>query len=128
MTWRGLTEWNRKILDLPPEVARTMEKSVAKSGDEFVALAKRNVKTDVEAPHLRDSIRVQPGLKAMSVKVLAGDETRDYAGPVEYGHMKGATHVRGQPFFWPAYRVIKKRHSRRMIRELKKTLQMIWSR
>ncbi|EJF91685.1 HK97-gp10 family putative phage morphogenesis protein [Bartonella tamiae] len=84
--------------------------------------------------NLKDSIRVEHGDTPLQYFVKAGgeattrqirngtDATYDYAAAVEYGTTKNDA----QPFFWPAYRLNKKKVRARIRRKISTEIRKAW--
>lgn len=114
---KGLKEMDRKYKALPAAVAKHVKAAMEKGADEIVALAKRLC--PVDSGDLRDSIGwtwgdAPSGSIAIAqsasfnnarITIYAGDGETYYAAWVEFG-----TKVQeASPFFFPAYRFLKKR-------------------
>lgn len=134
---QGLDRLKRKLKELP-KVAQTMIRdAMAKSADEIVAMMKNLA--PVDDGDLRDSIgwtwgkapkgsltlgHVKGGDGESTITIYAGNKEAFYARWVEFGTamheiggmFQGSIHpgTRAQPFFYPAYRALKKRSSRRI--------------
>jgi HK97 gp10 family phage protein len=139
MSVEGLAKLNRKLQRLPVEVRGALVKANSESADAMVALAKRLVPRKTGA--LERSIRKTTPLEGV-VTIRAGGpltttEVRkgsgvayDYASAVEFGtapHKLGGLFAGGrhpgtkaQPFFYPAYRALKKTARSKAARAIKK--------
>ncbi|MDO1559823.1 HK97 gp10 family phage protein [Brevundimonas sp. 2R-24] len=123
-TWKGLAEFQRRIDALPDHVRTAARQALEKSTDEAVSLIQRNVATHPDAPHIRDTVRAEPGRSDLSIDVVMGSEEAPYAAPLEFGHMApDGSHVPAQPVFYPAVKVVRKRHRSRIAREVRKALK-----
>lgn len=100
-------------LDSQADTLVTMMKAVAKHGP---------------TGHLAGSIRKQPGGKPTVVRVMAGGAATtvgsggkkyDYARAVEFG----TTKMPAQPFFFPTFRLMRKRMRSAMRRKISKTIK-----
>ena len=100
-------------LDAQATILVTMMKAVVKHGP---------------TGHLANSIRKQPGKTPTVVRVMAGgtattegrgSKSYDYARAVEFGTM----HVHAQPFFFPTFRLMRKRMRSSMRRKITKTIE-----
>lgn len=114
---------NRKLAALPAAVKVEIRPALEKSADEIAALARRLV--PVDSGDLRDSIGWTWGtaprgaislgtVKAgdLTITVYAGNSEAFYARWVEFGTVKTSA----QPFFYPAYRAMRKRAKSRIKR------------
>lgn len=103
-----------------PKAARVeVRKVLDKSADEMVALARGLVAVD--EGDLLNTIEKAPGKHELAVVVRAGGEATtvngyDHSVAVEHG----TANMVEQPFFWPAYRAIKKRAKGRATRAIRK--------
>jgi hypothetical protein len=99
---------------------------------------KQLAETSRDSGALIDSIVMTPGGQATppysqpggsmvvpenAVAVTAGNSEVRYPHLVEYGTVKAAA----QPFFWPAYRLLKKRLSNRIKRAVGKSVRENWT-
>lgn len=124
-----LESLRRRLKAIPAAVKSQIRDALDKSADEMVATMKRLAPVDEGA--LRESIRKEPGDHDLSVKVTAGGpmttkEVRkgsgaeyDYALGVEFGTSDTAA----QPFFWPSYRLGRKRVKARSKRAVTKAVK-----
>ena len=123
----------KKRLDaIPTGVKEAVQPALMRSGDEL--LARMNQLAPVRTGALRTSITVtpagektpaysQPGgsmtVPENAVAVTVGDTETRYAHLVEYG----TADTPAQPFFWPAYRLLKKRMANRIKRAISKAVR-----
>jgi HK97 gp10 family phage protein len=130
----------QKRLDaIPKEVIAAVRPALEKSGQELVATMKQLAEPSRDTGKLIDSITYttagnttppysQPGgsqvVPANSVMVTAGNTDVRYPHLVEYGTTKAPA----QPFFWPAYRLLKKRLQNRIKRSISKAVRENWGR
>lgn len=138
---QGLDRLKRKLtVTIPARVRERTRAAMEKGADEIVAMAKNLVPVDTGA--LRDSIGWTWGdapegamVLAQSVKTEAGERITIYAGNKqtlvgaraqfqlarlqEFGTHKMAP----RPFFYPAYRTLKRRVKSRINREMKKAIR-----
>ena len=128
---QGLDKLQKKIAALPDGIAKDIMPAREKGADELVAKAK-SIAPVSEALEdtpglLRDSIHREPGRNDLSVAVTvdAKDaEGRWFAKHVEYGHRTPeGVHVQAVPFFWPSYRVTKKKIRARVARSVTKAVK-----
>ena len=134
-----------KLRRTVPAVEEALETANRKSADEMVALAKRFV--PVKTGRLRDSIQATPpgqvppafaqGLDGPvppgAFMVTAGDSSARYPHVVEFGApphtagglFEGAQHpgAPAQPYFFPAFRITRRKHKGRVTRAISKALK-----
>lgn len=142
-TFRGKDALLAKLRASVPAVETAATEVSKQTADEMVGLARSFV--PVDTGKLRDSIHVEPGDRPASFRVKAGGPTTtrevrsgsgkpyDYSVGVEFGtsqHTNAGIFAgsdnpgaRRQPFFWPAYRLIRKRLRGRMSRALSKAIK-----
>lgn len=137
----------KKLSALHPALFEAVAESNRQAADEMADLAKSFV--PVKTGKLRDSIVVTgPGQQTPSYSqgggdmvpegayaVSAGNSATRYAHLVEFGtkgHINAGKFAmtenpgaKPQPFFWPAYRMIRKRHKGRVGRMIGKALKSI---
>lgn len=129
MTAEALARLQAKFAALPQNARTAIKAALDASGTELAEAAR--ALAPVRTGKLRDSIvstsggsatpsYSQPGgshvVPDYSVKVTAGNSDVRYAHLVEYG----TTDAPAQPFFWPAYRILKKRLRSRVSRAVGK--------
>jgi hypothetical protein len=125
---------------IPVAVKEAVVPALIQSGNELADRMKALV--PVETGDLRDSITVtppggttppfsQPGGSRVAaenqVLVTAGNEDVRYPALVEYGHRTpdgGA--VPAHPYFWPAFRLSRKRIANRTTRAVRKAVREKW--
>ena len=128
---QGIADLNKKVAAIPARVETRARAAMEKGADELVAMMKRLV--PVDDGDLRDSIgwtwgdapagsmvlgtvrQSGRGAGNMTVTVFAGDDKAYYSRWVEFGTRKMAA----QPFFFPAYRAVRKRVRARTARAIK---------
>lgn len=111
--------------------------ALKKSGEELARMQRTLAESSRDTGALIDSISVtlpgettppysQPGgsrvARQNEVIVTAGNSNVRYAHLVEYGTVK----AEAQPFFWPAFRLLKKRLQNRIKRAAKKAVKSAW--
>jgi HK97 gp10 family phage protein len=126
----------KRLAAIPKAVKEAVHPALIKSGEELAARMK--ALAPVDTGKLRDSIVAtppgqatppysQPGGSTVAgenqVLVTAGDTGVRYPHLVEYG----TTNAPAQPFFWPAYRLSKKRIQNRVKRAIGKAVRTEWS-
>lgn len=122
----------RKLAALPKAVKEEVRKGLAVSAAEIVDLQKRIV--PVDTGNLRASIGWEYGDQQrikysqgvggdheLSVRISAGDTFARHAHLIEFGTVK----MRAQPFFYPAYRLGKKRAKSRISRATNKAARKV---
>jgi HK97 gp10 family phage protein len=133
----SLESLNRRMAAIPKAVREAVTPALSKSGDELAGAMKTLAETSRETGALIDSIAVTPGgqttppysqpgasrvVPENAVAVTAGNSKVRYAHLVEYGTTKMAA----EPFFWPAYRLLKKRLQSRIKRSIGKAVRDGW--
>lgn len=137
-----------KLKAMAPEAAKQLGVEALRAGEEMATLARSYV--PVDKGDLRDSIVVTPGgqqtpaysqpggsqvVPEHAALVTAGNTKVRYPHLVEYGtrahtaggKFEGATipAVPARPYFWPAFRLIRKRMRARMTRALNKAVKQV---
>jgi HK97 gp10 family phage protein len=128
----------QKRLDaIPKAVIAAVQPALEKSGGELVDAMKALAEPSRDSGDLIDSIAMttggkttppysQPGgsqvVPANAVVVTVGNSKVRYPHLVEYG----TTKAHAQPFFWPAYRLLKRRLSNRIKRSISKAVRDGW--
>lgn len=120
---------------IPEKVREAVAPALEKSGTELVGTMRHLAPHDSGA--LERSIVMTPGGQSTpaysqpggsqvvpvgAVAVTAGNVDVRYPHLVEYG----TTETRAQPYFWPAYRLLKKRMTNRTKRALGKAVREGW--
>lgn len=110
----SLERLKKRLLALPRAAKKAAREAVFEEAFQLANLQRRVV--PVESGALRDSIRVEDGKHDLQAVVLAGGKTTtvaarsgqgkyDYANAVEFGNSES----KAQPFFFPSYRLKKKK-------------------
>jgi len=123
----------KKRLDaIPAKVKDAVQPALARSGEELVSHMRHLAPEDTGA--LKNSLAVtlpgqstppysQPGGSRVAaenqVLITAGNSEVRYPHLVEYG----TAHAHAQPFFWPSYRLSKKRLANRIKRAISKAVK-----
>ncbi|UXN61720.1 HK97-gp10 family putative phage morphogenesis protein [Phyllobacterium zundukense] len=122
----------RKVMSLPKAYLEATVPALEKSAEELADLQRRFAPEDTGA--LKNSIAVtgpkqatpaysQPGGSRVAaeneVLVTAGNSDVRYAHLVEYG----TAEAEAQAYFWPAYRILKKRIANRVNRASRKAIK-----
>ena len=135
-TVEGLEQLKARINALTPAVRDVMADAVAKGAQEMEAAAKLAAPVSEMEGHpgeLRDSVHIVDGQTPLLKRVIA--DARDpkgevYAGHVEFGHKtpKGNGHVPPAPFFYPTWRLLKKRIRSRITRSISTAVKQVANR
>lgn len=127
-----LERLRKRLEAIPKGVKDAVQPALLRSGDELSARMQQLAPHDTGA--LRDSIAVttagqmtpaysQPGgsmvVPENAVAVTVGNSEVRYAHLQEYG----TAHSPAHPFFWPSYRLLKKRISSRLKRAISKAVR-----
>ncbi|MEO9335960.1 HK97-gp10 family putative phage morphogenesis protein [Mesorhizobium sp. SB112] len=125
----------RRLEAIPKSVREAVEPSLVQSGEELADMMRRLAPE--EDGDLKDSIAVtapgqtspaysQPGgsrvAGELEVLVTAGNSDVRYPHLQEYG----TAHHEAQPFFWPAFRLLRKRLQNRTKRAVSKAVREGW--
>jgi HK97 gp10 family phage protein len=109
-----------------PKIVEALTDVNQAAADDMVSLAKRLVPVaDVDGGELRDSIRSHGGERETSIVFRAGGvpetvkDGQDYARYVEFG----TSDTPAQPFFWPAFRVVRRGHKNKVSRAINKAIR-----
>jgi HK97 gp10 family phage protein len=134
-----LKSLQRRLEAIPKEVRKAVQPALEKSGNELADTMRQLAEPSRDSGNLIASIAVttagnttppysQPGgskvVPPNAVVVTAGNADVRYPHLVEYGTTKAAA----QPFFWPAYRLLKKRISNRIKRSISNAVREGWRR
>lgn len=115
---RSLLRFKQLMKEIPEHLRQSLPEEV-RSGAEMLASAMRKtVPTGDDGAHeLRDSIRVEDGEHSLKFFVKAGGALTTH--PVEKGKSRfydranavefGTEKMRATPFFWPTYRLLKRK-------------------
>jgi HK97 gp10 family phage protein len=121
---------------IPKAVKEAVFPALMQSGQELADRMKALAPEKTGA--LKDSIVVTPPggttpaygtggqrtARETQVIVTAGNTAVRYASHIEYG----TRHAHAEPFFWPAYRLSKKREISRIARAINKAVKTEWAR
>lgn len=109
----------RRMKAIPTGVRKAAREQLRKNAEELVQTQQGfapqdagDLKASIKQQDVSDSTRI-------SRRVSAGDSSAPYASWVEFGHGQAAP----RPFFWPAYRLKRRRFKARMTRAAKKAVQ-----
>lgn len=119
----------RRMEAIPKQMRKAIKPALDQSGEEMVRLARNFAPRDDGT--LQQSIVYRDGPGELAVTVQAGgeattrpvrngaDATYDYALAQEYGTRE----MSANPFFWPAYRLTKKKLKARIRRAVSKAVK-----
>lgn len=121
---QGLQELKTRIAALKFEtkvqLGEAVEKSAIELRDAIKAAAPVASALDPHPGALKASVHIVDGQTPLMKQVVADavdEKGQEYGGHVEHGHRTEAgTHVGAQPFFFPAYRLVRKRVRGRIVR------------
>jgi HK97 gp10 family phage protein len=132
----GISRLQARLLAIPQQVRDGIKPAMEKSAQEIVDAMKTLV--PVKTGHLRDSIGWTWGdppkgsvvlgkssaLEGLTITIYAGEGEHDvfYARFVEFG----TAHAHAHPFFFPAYRLYKKRAANRIKRAVRTSVRKNW--
>lgn len=114
---KGAEAMRKRFRAMPRELQAEVDKALDKSATEIVATAKRFAPRDTG--DLSESIGWREGEHPLQRQVYAADTDTFYGRFVEFG----AEDQPAQPFFWPAFRLHKKRVGRRIRSAIGKVLR-----
>lgn len=125
----------RRLEAIPQEVRKAVQPSLVKSGEELAGLMRQLAPEDegdlkesiaVTAPGEQTPAYSQPGgsrvAGELEVLVTVGNTDVRYPHLQEYG----TAHHEAQPFFWPSFRLLRKRLSNRTKRAVAKAVREHW--
>lgn len=119
MAFTNRDRLRRKLKAIPVAVRKAAREQLKANAKELVETQKSFA--PVDDGKLRDSIKEQDVSTStrISRRVSAGGRAAPYAKWVEFGHGQAEPH----PFFWPAYRLKRRRFRARMAKAAKKAIQ-----
>jgi hypothetical protein len=128
--WFDSRAFQKRLKKLPAKVKLRVEEAIETDAEEWVRLSKALVPKDpIDGIFLEPSIRsYKTGTGGMVVRAGGATTTKPSAGgPYDYGLAQefGAREIPAQPYFWPAYRSLKKRFLARRKRALKRAIKEI---
>lgn len=120
--------FKKRLAKIPRMVRKAMREAIEKDAEEWVKLSQSIAPVDPQ-----DGVFLKPSIRREATEtggqvVRAGGKTTtkqtengpyDYAVAQEYG----TRHMPASPFFWPAYRSLKKRFTSRRRRALNKAVK-----
>lgn len=131
----GIGRIKQRLAMIPKNVRAAMVPELVKSGNDLAVTARILAPRDTGA--LQESITVTPGgsntppystpggrvtVPELAVAVTAGNKDVRYAHLVEYGTQEAAA----QPYFWPAFRLMRKKITGRIKRAAAKAVKQGW--
>lgn len=134
MSIEGVAQFRAKLRALPDMAKEEIRKALAENAEEIVAFARRLV--PVDQGDLKASIGWTFGAAPkgsmvlaeakseeadLRVTVYAGNERAYYARWIEFG----TVNMTGRPYFFPAYRAVKRRVRGRLTRATRKAAKAI---
>lgn len=135
MSDNGLDRMNRRFAAVLKNVREVVQPALVKSGEELAGMMRQLAPEDegdlkasitVTAPGQTTPPYSQPGgsraAKENEVLVTVGNVAVRYPHLVEYGTSKAPA----QPYFWPAFRLLRKRNEQRIKRAIRKAVNDGW--
>jgi len=131
----GIGRLRKRLAAIPASIKKAVGPALLKSATETVDTMKRLAPED--EGDLKNSIAVTPGgqstppysqpggsmvVEENAVAITVGNSDVRYGHLVEYGTGK----ARAQPFFWPAFRLTRKRNTNRIKRAIGKAVRENW--
>ena len=138
MASKQLERLQKRLDAIPKRVIATVQPALEKSGQELVQAMKTLAEPSRDTGELIDSIEMttagnmtppysQPGgsqvVPPNAVMVTVGNTDVRYPHLVEYG----TTKAQAQPFFWPAYRLLRRKIGNRLKRSISKAVREGWA-
>lgn len=122
----GLDSFKAKFTRrLPAEARQKVKAANLKNAEEFRALLVRIMPSSEDAPHLRDSVELKE-VGEFGVQVSEGNAQVPYPAHLELGHRaRDGTQVEAMPHWFPAKRVLKKKHRGRQSRAMNAALKAV---
>jgi HK97 gp10 family phage protein len=122
----GLDRLKRKLEQLPQILRDEVREALDQSANEMADMVRTNLPNGPdERGHIRDSVAVKEGRHGLSVEVSMGDGAHPYAAPLEFGHANGSKHTPATPVFFPARKVVGKKHRNRVRRAFRRGVKKI---
>lgn len=131
MAFTNRDRLRRRMKSIPIEVRKALKKQNAVNAAElvetmkgFVNIQSGELVTSIKHQDVSDSTRISQRVEAGGMQTTkpvrnGADATYDYALANEFG----TKNAPAQPFFWPAWRLKRKRFKGRMSRAAKKAIQ-----
>jgi HK97 gp10 family phage protein len=118
-----LARLEKRLAAIPKAVKEAVQPALEKSGNELVGTMQALAESSRLTGKLIDSIHSEPGDHELQRKVVAGDKGAFYARWVEFG----TSRTPAQPFFFVAYRLLRKRMATRIKRAIGKAVRDGWA-
>jgi HK97 gp10 family phage protein len=133
----SLQSLQKRLAAIPKSVRTAVQPALEASGSELVGTMRALAEPSRDTGDLINSIEMttagnttppysQPGgsrvVPENAVVVTAGNTNVRYPHLVEYG----TAHASAQPFFWPGYRLLRKKLSSRIKRSVSKAVREGW--
>ncbi len=133
-----LQRLSKRLLAIPKAAKDAVRPSLIAAGEELAGTMKQLAETSRDTGDLIESIQVtgpgestppysQPGGSTTAgenqVLVTAGNSEVRYPHLVEYG----TVHSQAQPFFWPAFRLKRKKLAQKVKRAVGKSVRETWA-
>jgi HK97 gp10 family phage protein len=109
-TVQGLDRLRAKLRAMPEKARTRMREALVKSAGELVSAQKSLAERSRHTGTVIDSIHARDGAHDLSQEVVAGEGKAFYARFLEFGTVKAPA----QPFFFPAYRLLRKKFKTRI--------------
>ena len=109
----GLEELEKRLLALPAAVLAATKEANNQNALDFMRRIAAII--PIDTGRLLASMR-KVDVGPIGVRVEIGDTHPYYLNYIEYGHMDGGRHVPARPFWWPTWRLNKKRFKARTAR------------
>lgn len=124
----SIDEFRRALRKVGPAVAKSGHDAIDKNAAEWVAAAKSAAPVDPEGgSFLRDSIRSHETDTGGQIVRAGGPTTirQSAAGPYDYARAQefGRADMDPNPYFWPTYRLLKRRFVSRQRRAISKAIK-----
>ncbi len=125
----------QRLAMIPKNVRASLQPELIKSGNDLAVTAR--IMSPRDTGKLQESITITPGgastppysapggrvvVPELAVAVTAGNKDVRYAHLVEHG----TAHAPAQPFFWPAFRLMRKKIAGRIKRAAAKAVREGW--
>lgn len=127
----SVAQFQQLMERIPQEVAKELEAAVQDAADGMAAQMRQAVPLGVDGRNeLLESIRTAPGKHPLRKVIRAGGSlTTRKANGKEYDYARaqefGTQDAPAQPFFWPIYRLMKKKFKAQIARKAKKAIAKV---
>jgi HK97 gp10 family phage protein len=133
----GISRLQQRLAAIPKRVKEQVRPALVQAAEEVAATQRRLAEASRDTGDLIDSIAVtppgastpaysQPGGSRVAGEnealVTAGNDAVRYPHLVEYG----TAHAAAQPFFWPGFRLVRKRAANRVKRVIRNAVKAEW--